>query len=346
MTPATPRPRIDPAFYRPSHPMAVLYFVYALALFTLPGYASYSVAVGAWPLVLKIVVMVPLTILSGYGLNMLGFVGHEGMHGNLFRNRTASAIFGLFSASAVLTYFEMGFAMSHWNHHRYTNQAGDPDIPPVRGLRTWWQRLLLSRPIYNTLYFKYALGMALGRPIPFKYKMAYPFTLQVWFARLNFVFAAMWLAVYVVVTVWNWRLGLFAIGLPLLAVMMIGATQTYQDHAGVGDGIFQNARSRTSWGMTLLFFGANYHMEHHAYPAVPCYRLPKLHRHLKTIGAFDQLETAHDPSFFGVFRSVALPYTEGHLAPDFDAFERAVEATSGEPEDARAATANRADATA
>lgn len=268
--------------------------------------------------------MIPLTAIAGYGLNMMGFVGHEGMHGSLLTNRTASAVLGLFSASAVATYFEMGFAMSHWNHHRFTNQEDDPDVAPVAHLKTWWQRLLISRWIYNWLYFRHTLGMAQGRPIPFKFRMAYSFEQQVWFARLNFVFSAIWLAFYATIAVWNGQLALFGILAPLTATLFIASIQIYLDHAGLGDGVFENARSRTSWGMTVLFFGANYHLEHHAYPGVPCYRLPRLHRYLRETGVYDRVSTAHDSRFFGVFRSVSLPYATSAVSEDFDPFVPAV----------------------
>jgi hypothetical protein len=75
----------------------------------------------------------------------------------------------LLYASAVLTYFEFGFAASHWNYHRFTNQVNDSDIGPVSGLKTWWHLVLLSRPIYSWLYFLQTLRPALGLSNNFKY---------------------------------------------------------------------------------------------------------------------------------------------------------------------------------
>lgn len=328
-SPAKQRPAIDRAFYRPNHLMAMLYIAYAFALFTLPAYGNYLLATSEAHFAVKAAGMLVLTTLAGYGLNMLGFVGHEGLHGSLFRNRTASALTGLFTSAAVVSYFELGFAMSHWNHHRFTNQADDPDVGPVRGLKRWWQRLLFSRAIYNSLYLKHTWNMALGRPIPFKYKMPYSARQQMWFAWSNFLFAAIWLVAYGLVAYSDWRLGFYSILMPLLAVNFIGAMQIYLDHAGLGDGLFENARSRTSWAMTALFFGANYHMEHHAYPGVPCYRLPALHRYLVDRRAFEGLTVAHDQKFFGVFRTVDLPYYVSGEGIDFDAFEPALNSGVG-----------------
>lgn len=112
------RPVLSRELYRPSHLWAAAYMTYAITLLALPAWGSYMVAVSSQSLWVKVPVIAVLTVLAGYGLNMMGFVGHEGTHGSLLRNRKWSALVGIFYASAVLTYFELGFAVSHWNHHR------------------------------------------------------------------------------------------------------------------------------------------------------------------------------------------------------------------------------------
>ncbi len=317
---AQDRPVLDRALYRPSHAWATAYILYAICLYGLPATACYLIAMGDWATWLKVITILPLTFLAGYGINMLGFLGHEGTHGSLLRNRKWSAIVGVFFASAVVTYFEMGFAISHWNHHRFTNQKDDPDPAPVKKLDTWWKRILFSRLIYNTIYFKYTWIIASGKPNPLKYKMAYPEKDQILFARLNFLFAAIWLAFYISIAIWDWKAGLFCVLFPLLAVNVIGACQIYIDHAGLDDRFFGNAYSRTSPIMTALFFGANYHLEHHAYPGIPCYRLPKVHRLLVENGTYDKAKPHFFTGFFEAFKPMTLPYNGGDIGQDFDAF--------------------------
>lgn len=48
------------------------------------------------------------------------------------------------------------------------------------------------------------------------------------------------------------------------------------------------ARTRTSPFFTALFLGTNYHLEHHLYPSVPCYRLPRVHRILQEQGLLSE----------------------------------------------------------
>jgi hypothetical protein len=48
--------------------------------------------------------------------------------------------------------------------------------------------------------------------------------------------------------------------------------------------MFTNARTRSSPFFTVLYFFNNYHLEHHLYPSVPCYRLGAVHRQLEEGG--------------------------------------------------------------
>lgn len=316
------RPALDPSLYEPSHLWAAAHVAYALALFALPAWGSYRLAMAELPLWVQIPAIAVLTVLAGYGLNMMGVVAHEGTHGNLTKNRRLSALIGIFCASSVVSYMEMGFALSHWNHHRYTNQKDDPNLYPVMGLKTWWQRLLFSRVNYNLLYFRHTLQLALGKPPYFKYKVAFEEKDQILFARLNFLFAAIWIGVYAAIFVCDWRAGVFCVLLPTLAVKFIAACQIFIDHGGLDDDrLFRNSWSRTSPLMTLLFFGANYHLEHHAYPGIPCYRLPLVHRLLRDNGTYAAVQPPIVRGFLASFKPLFQPYGASERGDDFDAFQ-------------------------
>lgn len=316
------RPALDRSLYEPSHLWAAAHFVYALALFFVPGYASYEVAMSELPLWAQIPAIAFLTIVAGYGLNLLGVIGHEGTHGNFVKNRRLSAVIGIFSASAVVSYMEMGFALSHWNHHRFTNQKDDPNVYPVENLKSWWSRLLMSRINYNLVYLKDTFSMAMGKIPTFKYKVAFTEADQILFARLNFLFAAMWIALYAAIFTIDWRAGLFVVALPTLAVKFIAACQIFIDHGGLDDDrLFRNSWSRTSPLMTILFFGANYHNEHHAYPGIPCYRLPQVHRILREKGVFEAVPMPVERGFFKSFKPLFQVYAPTAKGDDFDPFE-------------------------
>ena len=316
------RPSIPSSMYRPSLGGTFAFLGYAVLLFVIPATLLRLIVTVVDSLLLRIVLMAPLILLAGFGLNLMGFVGHEGMHLSLFRNKYASAITGLFFASAVTTYYELGFAMQHWNHHRYTNQASDYDITMVAHLKTWWQRLLFARGIYNWAYFKTTLRTALGQPNPFPYKMPFREETLRGLALLNFAFSLMWIALYVTISIVDPLVGIFSILLPMASILLISSCQPFIDHAGTGDDIFRNAWSRTSPLMTALYFGANYHLEHHLYPGVPCYRLGRIHRLLKSNGAYQRESPPIESRFFGAYRKLAAPYEPG-TDRDFDPLVKA-----------------------
>jgi fatty acid desaturase len=81
----------------------------------------------------------------------------------------------------------------------------------------------------------------------------------------------------------------------------------YIEHAGTGVGPFEDARTYSSPLMTALFAENNYHLEHHLFPSIPCYRLPALHRYLRTAGYYRAAGVAIEPTFRG-----ALAHARAH----------------------------------
>lgn len=65
------RPVLDRALYMPSHLWATAHLVYALALFGLPAWGSYEVALSPLPLWVQVPVIALLSIVAGYGLNLI-----------------------------------------------------------------------------------------------------------------------------------------------------------------------------------------------------------------------------------------------------------------------------------
>ena len=43
--------------------------------------------------------------------------------------------------------------------------------------------------------------------------------------------------------------------------------------------------------------GTNFHLEHHLYPRVPCWRLPALHRWLKEQGVYEGRQVFIEPAY-------------------------------------------------
>lgn len=306
------RPLIPKEFYYPSTIGSIFLLVYAFALFVVPGLVARSILLTSLPLPLDIILMIPLIWLAGQGALLIGWIGHEGAaHFALHRNKLVSLLVGIFAASALPSYLELGFAISHINHHRFTNQASDPDCPIFGKFQNIWSRLFLARLYADRIYIKNIFLMAFNRPLPYSYSFPYKGRALVALTWINIGFSLLWIAFYTAVFIYDPLTGLVAIALPMLTAHLIYSLQPYLEHTGTEVGIGRDARSRTAFLFTILYCGNNYHLEHHLYPGVPCYRLPSVHRLLQAQGFYDRAGSFIEPSIFGVYaQSTFLSYPE------------------------------------
>jgi fatty acid desaturase len=68
---------------------------------------------------------------------------------------------------------------------------------------------------------------------------------------------------------------------------MISGLRFMVEHPGRTD-LTRTTYSRVIERILVAPFNFNYHFEHHMWPAVPPYRLRRVHRHLVAIGFFDR----------------------------------------------------------
>jgi fatty acid desaturase len=164
------RPPIPPEWFLPSLIGLVAYVTYALVLYTVPALLARAVVLMPLPLPVAIILMILLIWLAAKGVFLLAWLGHESFHLSLHRNKFFSALIGVFFASALPTYFEIGAAISHWNHHRYTNQASDPDCQLFEQFQGFWSSLFFARSAANLKYLTNTLKMAFNQPLDYSYK--------------------------------------------------------------------------------------------------------------------------------------------------------------------------------
>lgn len=286
-----PKPKLPRELMQVSLLGSAGFIAYALGMFVLPSFASWRVWQSMLPLAAKIALSAPFVLLSGQGLHLLGWVGHEGFHFNLSRNKRLSALVGTFFGSTVVSFFTVGMNLTHWDHHRFTNKKGDPDCELFSPHNTLWSRFVVARLKLNRTHIKNVMRLIARRPMPWKHPPFELATMRV-YAILNVVFQLVWLAVYVAVGVHHPRLALIAIVAPHVVSFVLTAQRSYTEHAGTRVGTFVDARTRTAALSSFLFFFNNYHLEHHLYPGVPCYRLRAVHRYLRTLGIYDRVADA------------------------------------------------------
>ena len=274
------------------------------------GVIAVAVAFGlwAWPspwLLLSVLVI-------GVQQHGLFILAHEAAHYRLFSRRTvndaAGRLIGMSGAISMCTY-----RVIHRLHHNNLYTDEDPDTAIhggyPRGVGYLWKKLVqdavglnawktlayffgapaindetnrAARPLDDTSTHLRAAARA-DRWLVVAFQLGVPLAAFAFFGWRG-------LAQYAVL----WALPLLTVLQPILRLRAI------LEHGAVTDfsSPLTAARTNRTWGNPGNLLGraflfphhVNYHLEHHLYPAVPHYHLPRLHRALLAKGALDGAE--------------------------------------------------------
>lgn len=276
--------------------------LHAYAIYVVPATATFLLLESGLPPALKTVCMAPLILLAGIGLHTIGYTGHEALHLNLHRNRFLGFVLGLFVNSVIVGHYVVGFAVSHWNHHRFTNDEQDPDHQLYADLRYFWQRILFSRARASSTYLRTTFKTAFGKDLGFEYRIPLKSWQLVFLAWQNLILQTSALVIALLLT-WHFPLPMLACYWgPFVVLYVYSGLRPFFEHAATDAGIPVDSRSRTAPLITFLEFGNNFHLEHHIYPQVPCYKLPRLHRRLKALDYYRDHAIHLEPSFWRFVR--------------------------------------------
>jgi fatty acid desaturase len=309
--PARP-PKLPAQFYKKS-PLWTMALITTMVVFFAGSAAlnCYLWLDTSLPILAKIVLSLPLFALGGQGIHLMGFIGHDGMHFTLSKNRHVSLLLASAFSSGTLIFIQMGMTLDHWTHHKYCNTPLDPDLRLFGRHSSFLSRVLLARSSASRLYFRRAFRMLLGMPLdPSISRIVFPLkgmAMRV-HCLFNFACAAAWAALYVGLALIDWRIVLLGFAIPLLFTNAISGLRPYAEHMGLDGGTWTNSRSRTSLFWTILDFGGNYHLEHHLYPSVPQWQLPGVHGFLRDGGYLDHPEIGLEPTILGAYAKTFGPY--------------------------------------
>lgn len=227
----------------------------------------------------------PLTwLLSCRAFNCLSQVTHMSVHGTLFRTQAVGNLVGDLCAYA-LGYTLYIRKQTHLEHHRLLNTLEDPDT-------TWGAPDQTARDMVRGM-----LGDILGMSIIQKARQYYAVERHRFsraFERRGIVkFVAGLLLTQGLVAAWYWWLAgglgyvvLFLCPMATLYPAMIRLRSFVEHNVGHGTG-WVSRTIRPSWlERFILAPGHQFlHFEHHAYPGLPLYHLPRLHTYLVQCGA-------------------------------------------------------------
>ena len=306
-----PKPQIPKAFFKATYWDLCRSIFFMLSLWAIPAFISLGVYYTDIPIVCKVIVYLVMGWLSGSGIVLSEWIGHDAVHGSLLpNNRKLGILISLIISPAILGFMNMGFAARHLEHHRYTNKESDYDTTHYSKYKGILGRLFLSR-IHKNFIYMYAAYLAFQGDS----KHVLPgYTLRQ--IRLlviaNAIFAFLWIGFYTMIAIYNLPLFVFLAFLPTISLILSTGALTYQQHGGTGNtdpgDHWRNTRSMTSPFWTFLYGGGNFHLEHHLYPSVPFFNLPKVHKYLKEQGYF-QLSGLHlDDSHIGGYKYFSSNY--------------------------------------
>jgi fatty acid desaturase len=257
------------------------------------GYLGITVVTGAtalysslhWALGYTLLLIILHGSITSCHLNAV----HELGHGTVFKTRALNAFFEKVFAFLGVIHYEL-FDLKHARHHRYTVQ--DPEDPEITLPMKVYLREFLTIGIFNpgrlhwNLFFTWRAAKGrlsegwerrlapVGSP---EYKRC------VRWARILFVGHGAIIAFSIYYQLWALPLviccssGIFGSGIHA----MVNLTQ----HIGLQDNVddFRLCSRTVTLNPFLEFvmWHMNYHIEHHMYAAVPCYRLHRLHELVK-----------------------------------------------------------------
>ena len=225
--------------------------------------------------------LVPALFVHGVILSFLFCALHESVHRTAFASRRLNDLVAAFSG-AVLLLPPRYFRLFHFAHHRHTQDpANDPELVMphpstlaaylwrVSGLPNWNKRLRIT--------LRHALTGRVSEPfIPAAKRGA--------IVRESRVLWAVYLCVLVLslklhsdAALLYWVLPAL-LGQPVLRLYLLSE----HIHCTVDDNPFANTRTTyTNAAVRLLTWQMPYHVEHHAYPAVPFHALAKVNTHIR-----------------------------------------------------------------
>ncbi len=216
------------------------------------------------------------TLLQGFVMVTLFAPLHETIHRTAFNDREINNWVG--RIIGVLLFLPADyFRCFHFAHHRYTQIPDkDPELAAAKPKNKVEYVIIMSGLHYWMRQFEHFISASMGR-VDADFVPAKRVDEIVFEARWH---VAIYLLAFVVLPIfgiwfayWFWLFPLL-LGQPFLRMYLLA------EHGGLDltPDMIENTRTvESNFVVRLLMWNMPYHTEHHIYPAVPFYTLPRLH---------------------------------------------------------------------
>ncbi|RMF76102.1 MAG: hypothetical protein D6738_02130 [Acidobacteria bacterium] len=267
---AVPRDTLR-ALHRPRP--ALHFLVLAWQVLLLAGGVAGAVLADRWYLWL------PCAVVIGFTLFNFTVMLHEVVHDAVFarkgRTRALAVLGWLYAFPSGISRSQ--FTRWHLDHHA---QLGDGEADPKRHhlspkRNARWYKLLYMTPALIPIYFRAAA----------RETATYPEELRRTIRRERLLTVVGQLAILAALVLFaGWWIAFKVYIVPYLFVFPVAFTlNRLGQHYDIDpdDPAQWSTLMKPSWFWDVAFLWSNYHLEHHYFPRVPFYNLPRLHRALR-----------------------------------------------------------------
>ncbi len=236
----------------------------------------------------------------------LGILMHDAAHGLLFTSRWANEKAGQALCAWPMATDLYSYRTYHMQHHRRTQQDDDPDLvlsaPFPISAKSFWRKTwrdLSGQTAYQrrALQLRSALGPA-DRPLSARLA-------SLWRELGGAIgFNTAFFALLAAVGYW-WLYPLMWLLPAATTHQWVTRVRNIAEHAVVGepDDVLKNTRTTYAnpiEGLLIAPYWVNYHLEHHLFLFVPCWKLGRAHRLMLAKGHGAAMEIA--PGYWTVLK--------------------------------------------
>jgi fatty acid desaturase len=269
---------------------------------------SLSALIGTWALIAISIaaalqsghwaVWIVAALIVGRCQHALAVLMHDAAHYRLLDSRGWNDFVGQWLCAKPIASHLYIYRTVHLRHHRYLHTEKDPDLalsePFPCGRRSFFRKLMRDAVGVSALVMRgyVTVDKTSGR---MRFTPRQGNLLRYW-TRQTIVTRALAATIVIALVAAGYGAAFLALWvLPLLVVyQVILRARGVLEHAAVPDKAdpLRNARTVISGNPLARFFlnphHVGYHLEHHLYPGVPHYHLPRLHAALQATGRFEE----------------------------------------------------------